>query len=287
MHVPGIPRYARARDGSLVPPRTDGQCVGTPAAEPAVHAHMLALRPAAAGFGGLFLRSSFWVLNLVSVLAPAPLALPVSQAPAGEPAPTTAQSQSVPYFGSTYYIVEAENFTTTPGGSDAQGWSPKVWGKDPNYFASVCFNTFMSRRAYLHAEGAATAGNATAIVDIAGAGAYAVLVRYEGLATHDAAFRVVIEQAGEVKYDRVYGRLANWKMWAFAGSRIAGAPTRGGLNGTQCGAEGPYALAQACIWNYGASENMLYEGTGNSTVGHPPATVSKPNNKPTCSQFLK
>ena len=25
--------------------------------------------------------------------------------------------------------------------------------------------------------------------------------------------------------------------------------------------------------NYGASENMLYEGTGNSTVGHPPAQL--------------
>ena len=59
-------------------------------------------------------------------------------------------------------------------------------------------------------------------VDIAGAGPYAVLVRYEGLATHDSAFRVVVEQAGAVVYNRVFGRLTNWKMWAFAGSRIAG-----------------------------------------------------------------
>eukprot|EP01052_Picozoa_sp_SAG31_P009594 SAG31_NODE_507_length_14746_cov_5.682119_7_plen_638_part_00 len=100
-----------------------------------------------------------------------------------------------------------------------------------------------------------------------------MLVRYEGLATHDSAFRVVIEQAGEVKYDRVYGRLTNWKMWSFAGSRRAGAVNRGGLNGTVCGAEGPYSLAQACMWNYGASENMLYEGVGNSSVGHPPAQL--------------
>jgi hypothetical protein len=70
-------------------------------------------------------------------------------------------------------------------------------------------------------------------------------------------------------------------MWAFTGSRRAGAPNRGGLNGTVCAAEGPYALAQACMWNYGATENMLYEGAGNATVGHPqvqlqpgPATIT-------------
>ena len=104
----------------------------------------------------------------------------------------------------------------------------------------------MSRRAYLHAPAATTTGNATATVTIAGAGSYAVLVRYEGLATHDAAFRVVIEQEGAVKFDRVYGRLTNWKMWSFTGARRAGAANRGGLNNTVCGAEGPYGLAQVC-----------------------------------------
>ena len=198
-----------------------------------------------------------------ATLASVALTLASGAGPAAEP------SQAVPYFDTTYYVIEAENFTATGDG----GWAPKTWGKDPNYFASVCYNTFMSRRAYLHGPASATSGNATATVNIAGAGAYAVLVRYEGLATHDAAFRISIEQAGQVKYDRVYGRLTNWKMWSFAGSRIAGAVNRGGLNGTVCGAEGPYALAQACMWNYGASENMLYEGTGNSTVGHPPAQL--------------
>ena len=182
--------------------------------------------------------------------------------------------QSIPYFDTTYYVLEAENFTTCTSAANATaGWSPKVWGKDPNYFASVCYNAFMSRRAYLHGPSEATTGNATATLNIAGAGEYAVLVRYEGLATHDANFRVVIEQEGTVKYDRIYGSLANWKMWSFAGSRVGGAVNRGGLNGTVCGAEGPYALAQACMWNYGASENMLYEGAGNSTIGHPPAQL--------------
>ena len=171
----------------------------------------------------------------------------------------TAVYQSIPYFDSTYLVVEAENMSvvSTPpplinvsssssssGGTG--GWSPKIWSKDPNYFASVCFNTFMSRRAYLHAPSTAAAGNATSTVNIAGAGQYAVLVRYEALATHDTTFRVVIEQPpGVVKYDRVYGRLRNWKAWAFVGGRRAGG-NRGGLNGTVCGAAGPFALAQAC-----------------------------------------
>jgi hypothetical protein len=30
-----------------------------------------------------------------------------------------------------------------------------------------------------------------------------------------------------------------------------------------------FLAAQACMWNYGASENMLYEGAGNASVGHP------------------
>ena len=119
--------------------------------------------------------------------------LVLGRAPAsGSPEP----SQAIPYFDGTYHVIEAENFTV------AGGWSPRLWSRSENYFASVCFNTFMSRRGYLHADGA---------------------------------------------YNRVYGRLTNYKMWAFAGSRRAGAPTRGGLNGTVCGAEGPYALAQACM----------------------------------------
>ena len=182
------------------------------------------------------------------------------------------QYQSIPYFDKTYIVVEAENLTVTAG---LNGWSPKVYGRDPNHFASVTFNTFMSRRAYLHANGTATAGNATATVNIVDSGQYFALVRYEGLATHDSAFRVQIEQNGVVVYDRVFGRLTNWKMWAFASQRIAGAPTRGGLNGTVCGAEGPYALAQACMWNYGASENNLWEGSGNTSVGHPSVTLQQ------------
>ena len=211
-------------------------------------------------------------------LALALLSLWSTSVPAQTPQAAVEAAQAIPYFEATYHVVEAENFTVAPGGI---GWAPKRWASDPNYFASVCFNTFMSRRGYLHAPSTATAGNATATVTIAAAGQYAVLVRYEGLATHDAAFRVVIEQAGAVQYDRTYGRLTNWKMWAFTGSRRAGAPNRGGLNGTVCAAEGPYALAQACMWNYGATENMLYEGAGNATVGHPqvqlqpgPATIT-------------
>jgi hypothetical protein len=182
-----------------------------------------------------------------AALASVALTVASAAGPAAEP------SQSVPYFGTAYYVIEAENFTASGGG----GWAPKTWGKDPNYFASTNYNTFMSRRAYLHGPASATSGNATATVNIAGAGAYAVLVRYEGLATHDAAFRISIEQAGQVKYERVYGRLTNWKMWSFTGSRLAGAVNRGGLNGTVCGAEGPYALAQACMWNCKQAQTSL------------------------------
>eukprot|EP01052_Picozoa_sp_SAG31_P009595 SAG31_NODE_507_length_14746_cov_5.682119_8_plen_196_part_00 len=77
-------------------------------------------------------------------------------------------SQSIPYFSGTYYVVEAENFTTTEPAAAAGGWSPKVWAKDPNYFASVCYNTFMSRRAYLHGPASSMSGNATATIGIAG-----------------------------------------------------------------------------------------------------------------------
>ena len=44
-------------------------------------------------------------------------------------------------------LPEGENFTASAGAQ----WQPKAWADDGGLFASTVANTFMSRRAYLHA----------------------------------------------------------------------------------------------------------------------------------------
>ena len=59
-------------------------------------------------------------------------------------------SQLIPYFDATMTVVEAENFSSTTG------WEPREWAHSPNYFAASLADTFLSRRAYLHAPANST-----------------------------------------------------------------------------------------------------------------------------------
>ena len=115
--------------------------------------------------------------------------------------------QAIKYFGSTYVVVEGENFTV------GSGWKAKRWGEG-NYFADTTMS-FMNRKAYLHLPATARpSSRATAWVHIEDAGDYAVLARYEALERFDTPFRVTIEQNGKTVLDHVYGLTSNLKIWA-------------------------------------------------------------------------
>jgi len=71
----------------------------------------------------------------------------------------------------------------------------------------------MSRRAYLHGpavigagDGASSSFVAPKVLADAAAPVYSVLVRYEAPYRFEVPFTVTIEQAGAVKFTRVYGR---------------------------------------------------------------------------------
>lgn len=126
-------------------------------------------------------------------------------------------------------------------------WEAREWAHSPNYFAATLADTFLSRRAYLHAPAAATSHSiAAASMLIAAPDDYHVLVRYEALYRFETSFRVTIEQAGQVVLEAVYGRRSNLKVWPFGGGRMG------------CGD----GLVAECVWPYGASESILWEGVG-------------------------
>ena len=161
--------------------------------------------------------------------------------------------QTVPYFGESYLLIEAENFTT----DSSSGWRAMGWG-DGNYFASTLNNVFASRRALLSGDAAASSGStATAVVSIPQSGTFSVLARYEGIFHFNTGFRVKISQAGSTVFDRVYGLRSNLKLWGFVTSRMAG---RALAVPGSCG-KGELLTAE-CSWTYGATEGWLWEGLG-------------------------
>lgn len=155
---------------------------------------------------------------------------------------------------SKYLIVEAENFTAT----EDQGWSPQEWAHDSNLFASDVSNVFMNRRAYLHANATVPAGaEATAAVTIPADGNYTLLVRYEAGYRFSSPFNITVQQGANARvvYHQAYGLRSSPKVWGFAGCT----DRYGGLA----------MLSAECRYNYGTTENMVWEGpsiSGNYTM---------------------
>ena len=157
---------------------------------------------------------------------------------------------------SKYLIVEAENFTVV--GDSQSGWSPHAWAHDPNLFASDVSNVFMNRRAYLHAGSIApVGGKATAAVTVPADGNYTLLARYEAGYRFSSPFNVTVQQGGDARvvYQQAYGLRSSPKVWGFAGCT----DRYGGLA----------MLSAECRYNYGTTENMVWEGpslSGNYTL---------------------
>jgi len=127
-------------------------------------------------------------------------------------------------------FCEAEEFTV-----EKPGWQARSWGE--NYFAGTFANTFLSRKAFLGAPEQCDETVATIGINVADAGRYLVLVRYEAVYRFETQFRVKVEQAGRVRMDRLYGVRSNVKIWPF-GER----------------------LKKEVAWSWGAGENMVWEG---------------------------
>jgi hypothetical protein len=127
-------------------------------------------------------------------------------------------------------FCEAEEFAI-----EKPGWQARPWGE--NYYAATFANTFLSRKAFLGAPEDCDETVATIHVQVAQAGRYLVLVRYEAAYRFETQFRMKIEQAGRVRLDRLYGARDNLKIWAF-GKR----------------------LQKEVAWPWGASENLVWEG---------------------------
>lgn len=127
-------------------------------------------------------------------------------------------------------LCEAEEFAI-----DSPGWQAKPYGE--NYYAATFANTFLSRKAFLAAPAVCPESRASIEVEVPAETEYAVLVRYEAAYRFETQFRLVVEQAGEVKLDRLYGARANPKIWAFK--------------------EG---VKPEVAWSWGAVENIVWEG---------------------------
>ncbi len=133
------------------------------------------------------------------------------------------------------YVCEAEEFQIPAADDASAGWQAKDFGE--NYYAATFANCFLSRKAFLGAPEQCEDRAATIQVDIAQAGRYLVLVRYEAVYRFETQFRVQIEQAGRTVFNRLYGARNNLKIWAFR--------------------EG---LKNEVGWSWGAVENVVWEG---------------------------
>ena len=94
---------------------------------------------------------------------------------------------------------------------------------------------------------------------MAQAGEYSVLARYEAGYRFDSSFSLSIKTSDHREvFRRVYGNRHNLKVWAFG----AGRGYEGGAAGSLCGNKGhPGSGLQAeCMWPYGATENIVWEG---------------------------
>lgn len=127
-------------------------------------------------------------------------------------------------------IFEAEDFRIGRG-----EWKRQKYGD--NYYVGTFADTFLSRKAFLGAPEQCKASSASLRIDVPTAGRYFALVRYEAAYRFETRFRLVIEQNGNKKFDRVYGARENIKVWPF-GKR----------------------LTNEVAWYWGASENIVWEG---------------------------
>src|SRR5947209_14151759 len=131
---------------------------------------------------------------------------------------------------SSNLVCEAEEFRIVK-----PGWRAEKYGA--NYYVGTFGNTFLSRKAFLGAPEQCEQAVASFQVEIPVAGHYLALVRYEAAYRFETRFRLVVEQQGRKKLDRLYGALANVKVWPF-GKR----------------------LTNETAWSWGASENIVWEG---------------------------
>jgi hypothetical protein len=132
------------------------------------------------------------------------------------------------------YFCEAEEFRVRPG--KTPGWEAKPWGE--NYYAATFANSFLSRKAFLGAPAqCAPDAVATIDVDIAEAGKYLVMVRYEACYRFETRFIVKVVQNGKTVFYRPYGARSNVKIWAFR-----------------------QKLQKEVGWSWGAVENVVWEG---------------------------
>jgi hypothetical protein len=110
----------------------------------------------------------------------------------------------------------------------------------------------MNRRAYLHADSNATVGStAVASVVIPATGDYSVLARYEAGFRFSSPFNISITQNGKSVYGQTYGNRHSPRVWGLAGCT----KRYGGLD----------MLSEECRWNYGSTENMVWEGPSKSS----------------------
>ena len=145
-------------------------------------------------------------------------------------------------------IAEAEDFEVVAG-----DWKVVPFGE--NYFASTFAITFLSRRACLGAPGQ-PAGDKTAVAEqklqIATAGEYAVLARYEQPYNFSVEFTVEVEQGGKVVHSSPMGRLEDPKLWPFSKGRTA--PMK--------------------WWFWGGGDNIVWqEGVERAKLAAGPATI--------------
>ena len=154
-----------------------------------------------------------------------------SSAWAGSPEQFRKPGQPVRPVSDTLIVAEAEEFHVDKPG----GWKAKPWGE--NYFVATFANSFLSRKAFLGAPEQCERSVATIEVQVAKAGRYLALIRYEAVYRFETQFKLVVEQNGKKVLDRLYGARDNVKIWAFK--------------------EG---LKKELAWPWGAVENIVWEG---------------------------
>jgi len=127
-------------------------------------------------------------------------------------------------------VCEAEEYQVQKG-----GWRRQKYGE--NYYVGTFANTFLSRKAFLGAPEQCKRSVAVYRATVPSAGRYLALVRYEAAYRFETRFRLIIEQNGITKLDRLYGARESIKIWPF-GKR----------------------LTNEVAWDWGASENIVWEG---------------------------
>lgn len=130
----------------------------------------------------------------------------------------------------TTVICEAEEFQIK-----SPGWLAKPFGT--NYYAATFANCFLSRKGYLGAPEQGDASEATITAQVPKAGKFLALIRYEACYRFQTQFRLVIQQNGQKKLDRLYGARDNLRIWAFREK-----------------------LKKEVAWSWGAGENVVWEG---------------------------